>query len=615
MKKSTRKRTSNTSKASSNGNGDKVEQSLSVASSDAAIIEADAVSAIQMTTFPKSLQCSHFRDFVKCKAKRKHNGNCIANGHIGIDDYEELVGLNENLIDLGNGKLKFEQTQHCTCCENPFSLIDEAVICSNCYHIFTVHTFYEKKSSFEKAEPKQLKYCPNCKDNAIVFHLTYKEFFCLECFDFITLDFEAIKYILLPCLFKSANQELPNEKQATSTKKKRKFSHPKSGTETVPHISVGESIKSMLKNNVQTQTNPLIGLRGIVNLGNTCFMNCILQTLAHNVSLRNYYLSGVYSQLIEKEIENDSKCKNFEDIQTYLKMSRAMNNLFKEMYDKSCNELENSNIKKRSSNGKRKSDTVDEQPIVLPYVPHQFLYIMWNIAGHLAGYQQQDAHEFYMAILSALTPAKLPNNRRNLIEDLFTGTSQSDLNCKICSSISSTVEAFMDISLPLKAKSGDTWIELESLTECLERYTRDENLDISSYSCKNCGSQGNFSKQIRFKRLPYVLCFHLKRFEHSEVNRNRRTAGVSSKIDWFVSFPLQIEMKDFVVGEDGGVPDNKYSLFSVVCHHGDLSGGHYTCYVKHNSRWFLCNDSSVYYAKESDVLNSEAYLLFYERAR
>ncbi|KAG2378345.1 hypothetical protein C9374_008488 [Naegleria lovaniensis] len=612
MKKSTRKRTSNTSRAANHE--DKVEQSHSVVN-DAAIIEADA--ATHLTTFPKSLQCSHFKNFVNSKAKRRNNGHCTANGHIDIDDYEELVELNEKLIALWSGKLRHEQTQHCSCCENPFSLKDEQVICSHCYHIFTVHAFYENKESFENNGEKQPKRCPNCNDHTIVFHLTYKEFFCLECFDFITLDFDAIKFILLPCLCKSMSQESPNEKQTTSTKKKRKFSHPKSGTENLPHIAVGESIKTMLKSTVQTQTNPLIGLRGIVNLGNTCFMNCILQTLAHNVSLRNYYLSGVYSQLIEKEIENDSKCKNFEDIQTYLKMSRAMNNLFKEMYDKSCSELENTSSKKRSSNGKRKSETADEQPIVLPFVPNQFLYIMWNVAGHLAGYQQQDAHEFYMAILSALTPAKLPNNRRNLIEDLFTGTSQSDLNCKICSNTSSTVEAFMDISLPLKAKSGDTWIELESLTECLERYTKDENLDISSYSCKNCGSQGNFSKQIRFKRLPHILCFHLKRFEHSElVHRNRKTTtGVSSKIDWFVSFPLQIEMKDFVVGEDGGgVPDNKYSLFSVVCHQGDLSGGHYTCYVKHNSSWFLCNDSSVYFAKESDVLNSEAYLLFYEKA-
>ena len=33
------------------------------------------------------------------------------------------------------------------------------------------------------------------------------------------------------------------------------------------------------------------GLRGLINLGNTCFMNCILQTFTHTPSLRDYFLS------------------------------------------------------------------------------------------------------------------------------------------------------------------------------------------------------------------------------------------------------------------------------------------------------------------------------------
>lgn len=35
----------------------------------------------------------------------------------------------------------------------------------------------------------------------------------------------------------------------------------------------------------------IIGLRGLINLGNTCFMNCILQALTHTPSLRDYFLS------------------------------------------------------------------------------------------------------------------------------------------------------------------------------------------------------------------------------------------------------------------------------------------------------------------------------------
>eukprot|EP01048_Picozoa_sp_COSAG05_P021663 COSAG05_NODE_4063_length_1691_cov_1.011307_1_plen_274_part_00 len=72
-----------------------------------------------------------------------------------------------------------------------------------------------------------------------------------------------------------------------------------------------------------------------------------------------------------------------------------------------------------------------------------------------------------------------------------------------------------------------------------------------------------------------------------------------------------------------------YTLQAVVVHFGTLDRGHYIAYVRCMAAaeaggglgeaagdiWFKCDDSTVTKVSEQEVLNSEAYLLFYVRER
>ena len=533
-----------------------------------------------------------------------------------MDEYEVLTKLNEKLRDFYASPSSFKcgcrSQKECTCCNNPFFTKDELVMCAKCLQISSLHIFHESNVGCEHISKETSTTCSHCKQSVIVFYLNYKEFFCLECNNFVIFEHDAIKYLLLPCL-----TSLSIFNSSVNESKKRKLNVQKTNNGDNTSVPIDRAIRTMLTNTmvINSEQNSLLGLRGMVNLGHTCFMSCILQAFAHYIPLRNYFLSGIDQKIIEMEIENDSSLNDSTEMKTYLSMSKALGNMFQELYNPILGikpVLLDQN--KRKNGAKRK--TMDEKDVepVLPFVPHQFLYIMWNVGGELAGYQQQDAHEFYMAVLSALCPSKLPNHKKNYIESLFTGRVQSDLKCGGCGKVSTTIEPFIDISLPLKMNNGEEWVELQSLTECLERYTKNERLDMD-YKCTTCGRKGSFSKQLRLKNLPNILCFHLKRFEHSEhKSRSRSSNGVSSKIDNFISFPMVVDMKPYVGTGDAisSSPQSlNYSLFSVVCHHGDLTGGHYNCFVKHHSRWYLCNDSIVYYATEEDVLQCEAYLLFY----
>lgn len=252
-----------------------------------------------------------------------------------------------------------------------------------------------------------------------------------------------------------------------------------------------------------------IGLRGLINLGNTCFMNCIVQALTHTPLLRDYFLSDQHRCLLK----DPDKCLVCE-----------MSRLFQEFYS-----------------GKSS-----------PHVPFKLLHLVWTHARHLAGYEQQDAHEFLIETLNVMhrhckgstdgdsnTPtnnnatspsshvslemkstsqgSSSPNGCNCIIDQIFTGGLQSDVICTFCKNVSTTIDPFWDISLDLGSsssshhQSSSSSLTPKSLHDCLERYTRPENLGSSAkIKCRICDVNRESTKQLTMKKLPIVACFHLK---------------------------------------------------------------------------------------------------------
>ncbi|CAB1311954.1 unnamed protein product [Coregonus sp. 'balchen'] len=274
-----------------------------------------------------------------------------------------------------------------------------------------------------------------------------------------------------------------------------------------------------------------------------------------------------------------------------------------------------------------------------PHIPFRLLHLVWTHARHLAGYEQQDAHEFLIAALDVLhrhckgdgngKKANNPNNCNCIIDQIFTGGLQSDVTCQVCHGVSTTIDPFWDISLDLPGSSTPFWplspggdgstLNGEShlsgattLTDCLRRFTRPEHLGSSAkIKCSGCHSYQESTKQLTMKKLPIVACFHLKRFEHS--------AKLRRKIPTYVSFPLELDMTPFMASSkesrmngqyqhsvDVFNNDNKYSLFAVVNHQGTLESGHYTTFIRqHKDQWFKCDDAVITKASIKDVLDSE----------
>jgi len=196
-----------------------------------------------------------------------------------------------------------------------------------------------------------------------------------------------------------------------------------------------------------------------------------------------------------------------------------------------------------------------------PLIIAKMLQVAWNSGGmgHLAGYEQRDAHEFLHAFLdilgkqicqhrarvdAAIALARCGNQfmrqqeqvHHDIIKHLFEGTLRSVLVCEACGSKRTLSEAFLNISLPLSKEvmmsnlmsSSNVAVPKLSVERCLDHFTSPEKL-ADPVDCPSCGKKTPTKKQHTFSKLPRVLCIHLKRFN----------AALGKKIEDFVGFPAR----------------------------------------------------------------------------
>ncbi|KAG9510817.1 Ubiquitin carboxyl-terminal hydrolase 3, partial [Fragariocoptes setiger] len=260
------------------------------------------------------------------------------------------------------------------------------------------------------------------------------------------------------------------------------------------------------------------------------------------------------------------------------------------------------------------------------------------------GYQQQDAHEFLRYLLDrihqeSLDNCPVPEKRANMcftgvegtkssiIGNIFGGILQNEVNCLKCGFISKSLDPFLDLSLDIPGQRVSSYDTTSSdsnssysgsnedchLMDCLSSFIELEELtETELYCCSNCQQKQRSTKRFWIRRLPDVLCLHLKRFRWNNY--------VRTKIDSYIEFPLQgLDMKRFVMANKhetrgSSLGPTVYDLSAFIEHHGTgVGSGHYTAYAYHEGIWFHFDDSSVTACEESMIRQTKPYILFYNR--
>uniref|UniRef100_A0A060SZI5 Ubiquitin carboxyl-terminal hydrolase n=1 Tax=Blastobotrys adeninivorans TaxID=409370 RepID=A0A060SZI5_BLAAD len=353
---------------------------------------------------------------------------------------------------------------------------------------------------------------------------------------------------------------------------------------------------------------------GLQNLGNTCYMNCIIQCLAGTVPLAVIFADGSYRKFVNVNSKLGYKgvlVQRFAElVQTMLQGSIAY------MGPIALKDL--SGRLRDTFRGNEQQDCCEFLTFIMDGL-HEEL----NANGDKKRLKELTADEerrregMSVRVASTIEWERYLKSDFSPIVETFQGQYQSKLQCLTCGYTSTTYSAFSCLSLPIPLNYQNV-----SIKDCFDLFTATEVLDgEDAWHCAKCKAQRRSIKTLKISRLPHILILHLKRFHHY-----RTSAG---KLETFVTYPVNgLNLTDYwpqYTGDDqkrlekmplrGQYSPFVYDLYGVANHFGTLKGGHYTSFVRKASKgWCYFDDVRVTFnVNPQNVVNKNAYVLFYQR--
>ncbi|XP_045416047.1 ubiquitin carboxyl-terminal hydrolase 37 isoform X3 [Lemur catta] len=227
-------------------------------------------------------------------------------------------------------------------------------------------------------------------------------------------------------------------------------------------------------------------LQGFSNLGNTCYMNAILQSL---FSLQSFANDLLKQGIPWKKIPLNALIRRFAHLL----------------------------VKKDICNSETKKDLLKKVKNAISATAERF-----------SGYMQNDAHEFLSQCLDQLKEDMEKLNKTWKSEPFPGEENSPDISatrvytcpvitnlefevqhsiiCKACGEIIPKREQFNDLSIDLPRRKKP--LPPRSIQDSLDLFFRAEELE---YSCEKCGGKCALVRH-KFNRLPRVLILHLKRY-------------------------------------------------------------------------------------------------------
>ena len=328
------------------------------------------------------------------------------------------------------------------------------------------------------------------------------------------------------------------------------------------------------------------GLCGIINFGNTCWLNTSIQCLLKSELLinnssdkyinNNTILCNEWNKLVKGIYEDNCIISPKSFFKTIIKSSNDNGYIFNFFNQNDIHEFLNFFIDSMHEEIKHKVDI--------------------TITGKIKNNLDKMAYEAMKQWKS-----HFKNNYSSII-NLFYGQLVSHIYAVKDNSIHSyNYSPICIFSIPIPENKHNI-----HFYDCFDLFTKSQLLDGSNKwknEKDNCYYEAN--KNLMIWKFPKILIVHFKRFNNN-----------GSKKKDFIDIPIdELDMTKYCIGYDK--LESYYTLFGICNHIGSHISGHYYSYCKNinNDKWYEFNDTNVSSIKKEDIITKNAYICFFTKIK
>ena len=312
-----------------------------------------------------------------------------------------------------------------------------------------------------------------------------------------------------------------------------------------------------------------VNIKGLNNMGNTCYLNTAIQCLLFCPSFRQEVLNYVHVN------------------QSLTPLCYQLRDVYHKLW------IEKKNV-----------------------TPKGLIYVIAHspIGKLIQVNCPNDLHEFLGLFTDALIEENKTVKNENFIKPLFEkvlqGTQESSITCSHCGYRSVNKEIFTSLMLSFDASTPSSLSCRHSNDKDKEKY-KDKEKDKKTHSlelddllqgafrdefiegrtCDNCRQKRDETRKLRLRNPPQVLTLMIKRYDYS-----------GRRINNMLDIPYDLNFSETV----------RYKICSIACHYGSLHNGHYYSLVFYDNKWYSIDDETV---NKIDTLppSSDYYVLFYQK--